>query len=193
MTGLTKTVRTLIIFVSLLTGFIASADDTFVVTVKGTDIQRTPPPLRVFVNIDKMKFTFLTPDGFRVRDDTLMQRVVMEGTSKDCNIIFRRTLSLDEGTTYREMLLARYAGSKIVNESSRKILGNDCPLFDLEWTKDGILHNARVIFISSGAGPLEITAVGTTDVKSFFNTVLATLVSSDEDGKLVVPPISDQT
>ena len=177
----------------LLTVFIASADDAFVVTVKGTDIQRTPPPLRVFVDIGKMKFTFLTPDGFRVRDDTLMQRVVMEGISKDCNIIFRRSLPLDEGTTYREMLLARYPGSKIVSESSRKIIGNDCPLFDLEWTKDGVIHYARVVFVSSGAGPLEITAVGTADVKNFLSIVLATFVSSDEDGKLVVPPIFDQT
>ena len=182
-----------ILLVSLFTGFIARADDSFVVTVKPTDIQRTPPPLRVFIGIGKMKFTFLTPDGFRVRDDTLMQRVVMEGVSKDCNIIVRRTLPLDDGTTYREMLLARYPGSKIDSESSRNILGHGCPLFDLEWSKDGVIHYARVVFISSGVGPLEITAVGTADVKQLSSIVLSSFLSSDDDGKLDVPPIDDRT
>jgi hypothetical protein len=177
----------------LFTGFAARADDSFVVTVKGTDLQRMPPPLRVFVDIGKMKFAFLTPDGFRVRDDALMQRVVMEGTTKDCNIIFRKRLPLDEGTTYRDMLLARYPGSKITGESSRKVCGNNCPIYDLEWVKDGVIHYARIAFISSGAGPLEVDSVGTADVKQFIGIVLSTFVSSDEDGNLVVPPIHDQT
>lgn len=194
MIGLNKIVRTSgILFAALLTGLIVRADDSFVVAVKSLDIQRTPPPLRVFVDIGKIKFTFLTPDGFRVRDDSLMQRVVMEGIGKDCNVIFRRTLPLDDGTTYREMLLNRYPNSKITGESSRKIDGNPCSIFDLQWSKDGVTHYGRVAFLSSKAGPLEVTGVGTVDVKAFLGTVLSTLLSSDENGKLVVPPISDQT
>jgi len=189
-----KPIHTLgIVFALLFSGFIANGDDTFQVTVKATDIQRSPPPLRVFVGIGKMKFTFLTPDGFRVRDDALMQRVLMEGISRDCTIVFRRTLPLTEGTTYREMLLGRYPGSKITGESTRKVAGHECPLFDLEWTRDGIIHYARVAFLNSEAGPLEVSASGTSDVKPFFNTILATFIASDEDGNLVVPVISDQT
>ena len=172
---------------------------TFQVTARREDVQRATPPLRVFVTVGTNKFTFVTPDGFQVRDDPAQQRVIMVNADQTCTITFRINGAMPEGKseldakTCRDWVSNQHPDAQVLDEFSGNAGGRSGPGFNLQWNGSGrTARSAKVAFIPSAAGILEFSAVGSSAVQNGFNTVILTFQASDADGKLDIQTGSDQ-
>lgn len=171
----------------------------FEVTVKVVELQREPPPCRVFVSLGQTKFTFLTPDGFQVANNPAHQEVTMTSPSRSCIVAVRISRPAPEdqapfdSSYFRKLLLSRHPNAKIINEFSRSVAGHEGPAFDLQWDSGGAVQGARVAFIQTPVGILEFSAVGSDNVHGNFNTVVSTFTASKPDGKLEILEGCDQT
>jgi hypothetical protein len=177
----------------------AAEPPVFQLTVQRENVKREPAPFRVFVTIGTNKFTFVTPDGFQVKDDPAQQRVILTSADQNCTMVINfggsvpDGVSASEATACRNLLLKRHPKAIILNEFSATA-GQTGPAFDLQYTSPGgISQTSRAAFIPSAIGTLEFKATGTADVQISFNTVLRTFSVSDANGKLDIPaPVSDQ-
>jgi len=163
------------------------------------NVQREPAPFRVFVTIGTNKFTFVTPDGFQIKEDPAQQRVILTSANQTCTMIIKFGGTVSDGssasdtTACRDLLLKQYPKATILNEFSATA-GQSGPAFDLQYlSPGGTSQIMRVAFIPSVVGTLEFKATGTANVQMSFNTILRTFSTSDASGKLEIPPpVSDR-
>ncbi len=155
-----------------------------------------------YVSFGTNKFGFVMPAGFRLetKDD---QKVTLVSPDVSCLLSFRVLESLPPGTTeldpanYRDLLLSRHPGGKILEEFSQAAVSRRGPVFDLRWNAAGTVpRRERVLLIPSDAGVLEFSLVSS--LESFeagrqgFNSLLMTFRAADADGRLNMPVLSDR-
>jgi hypothetical protein len=160
------------------------------------------PVNRVFVSCGTNQFTFLVPDGFRL-DASDPRKLTLVNADFTCLITWRvlgpvptQEAGPDQ-SFYREMLLKRHPGGKILEEFSLSALGRYGPAFDLRWGgAGGLARRERLLFIPTLAGIVEFDLVSSLETFGAriqqFNDVLVNFRASDEHGKLVVPMISNR-
>jgi hypothetical protein len=160
------------------------------------------PVNRAFVTCGTNKFTFLMPEGFRL-DTSDRQKVTLVSTDYNCLLTWRVQGPMSpEGTAfdhalYRNVLLSRHPGGKILEEFSLGALGRYGPAFDLRWgTSGGLARRERIMFIESLAGVVEFSLVSSLEKfeagKQAFDAWRLSFRASDANGKLVVPMMSNK-
>jgi hypothetical protein len=160
------------------------------------------PVNRTYVTCGTNKFTFLMPAGFRL-DTTDPQKLTLVSADLSRLLIWHilgplpsEAAELDPAQ-YRELLLSRHPGAKILEEFSLGAVGRHGPAFDLRWgAAGGLERRERVLFIPAPAGVLEFSLVSSLEKfeagRQEFDGLLVTFRASDANGKLVVPMISDK-
>ena len=160
------------------------------------------PVNRAFVTCGTNKFTFLMPEGFRL-DTSDRQKVTLISADYNCLLAWRVLGPMPaEGTAfdhalYRDVLLSRHPGGKILEEFSLGALGRYGPAFDLRWgAKGGLARRERVVFIPSLAGVLEFSLVSSLEKfdagTAEFDALRLSFRASDANGKLAVPMMSNK-
>lgn len=154
------------------------------------------PVYRAFVTVGTNKFSFGAPSNFRI--DAYPEKILFNSTDYSCFLTFRIMDSALPDTaqlkaeSYRDLLLSRYPGAKIVGEFSISAANRSGPAFDLQWKNSGgVMQSARVAFVPSAAGVLEFTLIARTDKFSegqqSFDAMLASFMQGD-GSKLRIPP-----
>ncbi len=190
-------------------------------TARAQEAAGTPRPLHVWLrkeaapyavprytafatmlNMASNKFAFLVPEGFLIRSDpgcgilTLANRqgndsitlAVLDSPWSDAS-----ALSADD---YRQAIMKDYPTATIIHEFSHGAAGGSGPGFDLQWKASGsIVECKRVMFLSSPAGVLELTA---TTSRNDFDSLTKSLegllqtIRYSTDGVLKIPPLPDR-
>jgi hypothetical protein len=160
------------------------------------------PVHRGFVTCGTNKFTFLLPEGYRL-ETADPQKITLASADLKCLITWRLLNPMPSESTeldpahYRELLLSRHPGGKILETFSLSAVGRHGPAFDLRWSgAGGLARRERTLFVLSTAGVLEFSLVTSLDRfdagRQDFDAVLVSFRASDGNGKLVVPVISNQ-
>ena len=155
-----------------------------------------------YVTFGTNKFGFVMPDGFRLETEDA-QKVTLVSADVSCLLTFRVLESLPPGTTeldpanYRDLLLSRHPGGKILEEFSQAAVNRRGPAFDLRWNATGAVpRRERVLLIPSDAGVLEFSLVSSLEKfeagRQGFNALLMTFRTADADGRLNMPVLSDK-
>ena len=125
-----------------------------------------------YVTFGTSKFGFVLPVGFRLETQDARQ-VTLVSVDFSCLLTFRVLEPIPPGTTeldpasYRDLLLSRHPGGKILEEFSLAAASRRGPAFDLHWNATGAVpRRERVLFILSDAGVLEFSLVSSLDRKS---------------------------
>ena len=155
-----------------------------------------------YVSFGINKFGFVMPDGFRL-EKADSQKVTLVSADLNCLLTFRVLESAPpvaaelDPAPYRELLLSRHPGGKIIEEFSLAAAGRHGPAFDLRWNATGgVPRRERVLFISSNAGVLEFSLISSLEKfeagRQGFNALLITFRTTGADGRLVMPMLSDK-
>jgi hypothetical protein len=155
-----------------------------------------------FVTFGTNKFGFVLPAGFRLETGDA-QKVTLVSADLSCLLTFRVLESLPPGTTeldpapYRDLLLSRHPGGKILEEFSQAAVNQRGPVFDLRWNAAGTVpRRERVLFIPSDTGVLEFSLASSLEKfeagRQAFNAWLITFRAADADGRLNMPVLSDR-
>jgi hypothetical protein len=151
---------------------------------------------RACVSVGTNKFSFGAPPNFRV--DAYPEKILFNSTDYSCFLTFRimGSAQLDseqlKTDSYRELLLSRYPGAKILSEFSISAANRSGPAFDLQWRNSGgVMQSARVAFVPNAAGVLEFTLIARADRFSegqqSFNAMLSSFIQGD-GSKSKFPP-----
>ena len=107
-----------------------------------------------YVTFGTNKFGFVMPDGFRLETED-RQKVTLVSADLNCLLTFRVLEPVPAGDTeldpayYRDLLLSRHPGGKIVDEFSLAAVSRRGPAFDLRWNAAGTVpRRERVLFIA---------------------------------------------
>jgi len=172
-----------------------------------TDVQHVGGPNLLpgdfaYVTFETNKFGFVMPAGFRLEMQAT-QQVTLVSADLNCLLGFRVVEPLPPGVTeldpalYRDRVLSRRPGGKIVEEFSQAAVNRHGPAFDLRWNAAGsVPRRERVLFIPSPAGVLEFSLVSSPEKfecgRQGFNAMLLTFRTQEPDGRLVMPVLSNR-
>jgi hypothetical protein len=164
---------------------------------------RTPPVLRVFVNGPSGKFTFPMPAGLRLKGGSTakVKLANLEGnrmitfTVLDPTPCGNQPLNAD---TYREVVEARYAKGKVLEQLCPAAGGRQGLGFDVRWeTTNGLVQFARIVFIPSSAGVLEFDVNSGpqdfNDLRYVLEQMLVGFRTAGADEELQVPKVFDES
>jgi hypothetical protein len=155
-----------------------------------------------YVTFGTNKFGFVMPAGFRLESQDA-QKVTLVSADFNCLLTFRVLDPLPPGATeldpapYRDLVLSRRHGGKILAEFSQAAVSRRGPAFDLRWNAAGsVPRRERVLFVPSNAGVLEFSLVSSLEQfetgRQAFNALLLTFRAAEPDGRLVMPVMSDR-
>ncbi len=106
-----------------------------------------------YVTFGTNKFGFVMPDGFRLETQD-HQKVTLVSADLNCLLTFRVLEPIPGGdgepdlAYYRQLLLNRHPGGKIVDEFTLTAVSRRGPAFDLLWKAAGTVpRRERVAFI----------------------------------------------
>ena len=156
-----------------------------------------------FATAGKNKFAFLVPDGYLLRGDPTSGTLTLKNVEGNCSLTFRLLSSgSSDGTTdgddaFRDSVLREFPSWKIVQEFPVSVVPGKGSGFDLQWKASGtIVECKRVLFVSTLAGMMEITATTSSNhfdsLKSILGSTLMTFRLST-DGVLKVPPLPTES
>jgi hypothetical protein len=157
---------------------------------------------RAYVSAGTNRFAFVVPDGFRMESSDA-ERAILVSPDLSCQIVFRIldpvggvSTELDPAA-YRELLLSRYPGAKILEEQSRTVADRTGPAINLRWNDVGhIAREGSFVFIPFEGQVLELSFAASPERFNAawpgFYSVLLTFRASDRNGKLTVPMLSDR-
>ena len=204
----TKYLITALGFLFLFAGTINADENSGAWEPLTASVQQEPlnsavPIYRAFVNVRSEKFTFLMPEGFRLAGDPAHGRLQVDNPDANVHISFiiLGPVPADSpplnAASYREMLLQRYAGGKILGEFQGSAAGGQTgPGFDIERPGPaGLAQRIRIVYLPTVAGVLELTVTSGTKNFSVAKSNLSDLLGSlrcSENGKLVFPHLSDK-
>ena len=148
------------------------------------------------------KFGFVMPVGFRLETKDA-QEMTLVSADVSCLLTFHVLETLPPNTTeldpapYRDLLLSRHPGVKILEEFSQAAVSRRGPAFDLRWNATGTVpRRERVLFIPSNAGVLEFSLVSSLENfeagRRGFNALLMTFRAADANGQLNMPELSNR-
>ena len=155
-----------------------------------------------YVTFGTNKFGFVMPASFRLETQDV-QKVTLVSADFSCLLTFRLLDPTPPGATeldpapYRDLLLSRHPGGKILEEFSLAAASRRGPAFDLRWNATGeVPRRERVLFILSEAGVLEFSLVSSLEKfeagRRGFDAFLITFRIPEANGKLVMPVLSDR-
>ena len=158
---------------------------------------------RAYLTAGTNQFGFLVPDGFRTDpNNTALDTISLISSEYNCWLTLRiEGPAPSEGKDldpqfYRDQLLSRYPGAKILEEFSLTAAGRSGPAFDLQKMSGGVLQSMRVAFIPSAAGVLEFSLLASPDnfpkYESSFNSLLLNFRAS-VNGKVEFPTSPDKS
>ena len=172
-----------------------------------TDVKRVGGPGLItadfaYVTFGTNKFGFAMPGGFRLETEDA-QKVTLVSADLNCLLTFRVVEPLPPGATeldpapYRDLVISRRRGGKILEEFSLGAVGRHGPAFDLRWNAAGsVPRRERVLFIPSNAGVLEFSVVSSLEKfeagRQGFHALLLTFRIAGADGRLAMPMFSDR-
>ena len=158
------------------------------------------PVNRAYLMIGTNRFAFLVPAGFRpiiseqqqVKlftadfSSLLMVQVLEEGRPEF------KPLNAETG---REIVLQRFPGAQILDQSVPTVCGRAGLGYNIEWIAAGsLLQRAQIVLVETCAGVLELSLSSSIErfgvAQRGFNTLLLTLVGNDDSGVLKVAPVS---
>lgn len=148
---------------------------------------------RAFVTSGTNEFLMVVPGGARAslaKPDQLTIVPTDYGYYLSFRIIAFASTEASSSNYYRDLILTRYPGAKIIETSSEGAGGHAGPAFDLQWTTTGGVDQlVRVAFIPSAAGVLEFTLIvdekKSAEGQSNFRDLLMNF-RSNESGRLQV-------
>ncbi len=163
---------------------------------------------RVYITVGTNKMAFLVPRGFRMRADAGQRRIVMTDNDERCVIYLqlhgpvpppdkeKPDAPLLKPEVYRDLLLQRQPGSKVVEEYTLTAAGQSGPAFDTAFRNaTSISQRMRAAFIPTPAGVVEFNMLaGEDNVAGFhaaFNSLLLTFRTA-AGGKLDIAPLSNK-
>jgi hypothetical protein len=181
---------------------LATNRPAYLIQVKHVDGPGLQPGDVAYVTFGTNKFGFVLPSGFRVETEGA-QKVTLVSEDVSCLLTFRVLDSLPPGTTeldpalYRDLLLSRHPGCKILEEFSQAAVSRRGPAFDLRWNATGaVQRRERVLFIPSDAGVLEFSLVSSLENfeagRQGFNALLITFRAAGANGRLNMPVLSNR-
>jgi hypothetical protein len=155
-----------------------------------------------YVTYKSSKFGFVMPAGFRLETQDA-QKVTLVSADFSCLLSFQvldpaPPAGLEEDPAfYRELLLKRHPGGKILEEFSLVAVSRHGPAFDLRWNATGAVpRRERVLFISTDAGVLEFSLLSSLEKfdasQRGFVTLLRCFRAAKADGRLEMPVLSDR-
>ena len=155
-----------------------------------------------YVTFGTSKFGFVLPAGFRLETGDA-QKVTLVSADFSCLLTFRILEPIPPGITeldpapYRDLLLSRHPGGKILEEFSLTAASRRGPAFDLRWNATGAVpRRERVLFILSDAGVLEFSLVSSLEKfeagRRGFGALLLSFRAADADGRLIMPVLSNR-
>ena len=155
-----------------------------------------------YVTFATNKFGFVMPAGFRLETQD-PQKVTLVSADFNCLLTFRVLEALAPGAAeldpaaYRDLVLSRHPGGRILEEFSLAAADRRGPVFDLRWNATGsVPRRERVLFIPADAGVLEFSLVSSLDKfeagRQGFSSLLATFRAAGADGRLVMPMLSNR-
>ena len=181
---------------------LATNHPAYLTQIKHVDGPGLLPADFAYVSFGTNKFGFVMPAGFRLETKDA-QKVTLVSADLSCLLTFRVLESLPPGTTeldpalYRDLLLSRHPGCKILEEFSQAAVSRRGPAFDLRWNATGaVQRRERVVLIPSNAGVLEFSLVSSLENfeagRQGFNALLITFRAADADGRLNMPVLSNR-
>jgi hypothetical protein len=155
-----------------------------------------------YVTFGTSKFGFVLPAGFRLEPGDA-QKVTLVSADFSCLLTFRVLEPISPGITeldpapYRDLLLSRHPGGKILEEFSLAGANRRGPAFDLHWNATGAVpRRERILFILSDAGVLEFSLVSSLEKfeagRRGFGALLLSFRAADTDGRLIMPVLSNR-
>jgi hypothetical protein len=174
----------------------------YVTQIKHVEGPGLLPANFAYVTFGTNKFGFVMPAGFRLETgDT--NKVTLVSADFNCLLTFRVLEPLPPGVTeldpapYRDLVLSRRRGGKILEEFSLPAADKRGPAFDLRWNAPGPVPRCeRVLFIPSNAGVLEFGLVGSLEKfetgRQAFNFLSRTFRTTGANGRLELPMMSNR-
>ncbi len=157
---------------------------------------------RAYIDSKAAKFSFILPRTYRTDSLTSADmQLVNENYNRFLSFRILGPLSADakklDATDFRELLLDRHPGAKILEEFSLHAASHTGPAFDLEWAEaNGVVRRSRVAFIPSAAGVLEFSLVCGVEqfsqAKNDLNSMMLTFRTGDSNGHLEISRLSDK-
>ena len=155
-----------------------------------------------YVTFGTNKFGFVLPSGFRLETQDA-QEVTLVSADFSCLLTFRVLEAAPAGgpeldpAPYRDLLLSRHPGGKILEEFSSGAAGRRGPAFDLRWNAKGAVpRRERVLFVPSNAGVLEFSLVSSLEKfeagREGFRELLSCFRAAGADGQLRMPMLSNR-
>src|ERR1039458_9220594 len=148
---------------------LATNHPDYLTQIKHVDGPGLLPADFAYVSFGTNKFGFVMPAGFRLETKDA-QKVTLVSADLSCLLTFRVLESLPPGTTeldpalYRDLLLSRHPGCKILEEFSQAAVSRRGPAFDLRWNATGaVQRRERVVLTPSNAGGLEFSLVSSVE------------------------------
>ena len=155
-----------------------------------------------YVTFKSSKFGFVMPAGFRLEAQDA-QKVTLVSADFSCLLTFQVLDPAPPGgreldpAFYRELLLGRHPGGKILEEFSLAAVSRRGPAFDLRWNATGAVpRRERVLFISTDAGVLEFSLLSSLEKfdasQRGFSSLLRCFRAAEANGRLEMPVLSDR-
>lgn len=161
---------------------------------------------RCVASITTNQFAFVVPKGYLIRTDEV-NRVVRAVEREDkCAISVRLlptpTNAVDKASggltpeVFKELLLQRHPGTRIMDTFSLTAGGTGGPAFDFVWRNEGGLEvQSRIAFIPTPAGVVEFHLLTSAAVKEESFQALNSLMLTfrfGEKGKMELPALLDK-
>ena len=179
---------------------VASNQPLYLVRVEHVEGPGLLPADIAYVTFRTNKFGFVKPDGFRLESGD-RQKVTLVSADFNCLLTFRVLETEPAGDSepdpayYRDLLLSRHPGGKIVGEFFLATISRRGPAFDVRWNAGSTVpRRERMLFISSDAGVLEFSLVSSLEKfeagRQAFSAFLLTFRTTGPDGRLIMPVLS---
>jgi hypothetical protein len=181
-------------------GLPASAWEVKVRRVEGPDVL---PTTWANIAVGTNQFAVNVPDGFRYDPSPSGEGVTLVSLDYAKVIVFRIFDSAAtedktvDSSACKEALLGRFAGAKVLSESSERVGGSFGPCIELQWTgPSGVAQRGRFIFCSSRAGVLEFSITCRPEkwgeAQTDLTPVLSLFRQSDPQGIIKLPVLSNK-
>jgi hypothetical protein len=176
----------------LSAGELSGAEHPLQVNIMEEPAQFTEPYHCAFITAGENKFTFIIPQGFRLKSDPASGRLVIGNSTGVGSISFAILSSDPDGSPItseecRAAALRMHQDARIVQGFTPRVLGRSGQGVDLEWkVSDGLYECQRVAYVPTPFGVFMFTATsgrkGFPEIRDGLDVVLATFRSST-DGK----------
>jgi len=135
------------------------------VTLMQQEAQTEVPFYSAFITAGEKKFTFVVPQGFRVKGDPATGKLIIGNLEGDCSVSFSILSSTPvEGGQVNEeacraLVLKQHPGGKILEGFCPRVCGKSGQGFDIQWkAAENLYQYERIAFVPTAFGFFVFTA-----------------------------------